>query len=102
MPQEGSLPHNALAQKRVALAPDLEDHPDDVVRAARRYGVRGPLACDPQAWRTQAPWALDEQVEQDLVLPRALSGMFARHQRPVWIRVELPSVFAPVAACLSS
>lgn len=30
------------------------------------------------AWRTQAPWALDEQVEQDLVLSRALSEMFAR------------------------
>ena len=30
------------------------------------------------AWRAQAPWALDEQVEQDLVLSRALSEMFAR------------------------
>ena len=30
------------------------------------------------AWRTQAPWALDEQVEQDLVLSRALSEIFAR------------------------
>jgi predicted nucleotidyltransferase component of viral defense system len=30
------------------------------------------------AWRAQAPWALDEQVEQDLVLCRALSEMFAR------------------------
>jgi predicted nucleotidyltransferase component of viral defense system len=30
------------------------------------------------AWRAQAPWALDEQVEQDLVLSRALSEIFAR------------------------
>ncbi|MCE5254860.1 MAG: nucleotidyl transferase AbiEii/AbiGii toxin family protein [Actinomycetia bacterium] len=30
------------------------------------------------AWRAQAPWALDEQVEQDLVLSRALSEMFVR------------------------
>lgn len=30
------------------------------------------------AWRAQAPWALDEQVEQDLALSRALSEMFAR------------------------
>jgi predicted nucleotidyltransferase component of viral defense system len=30
------------------------------------------------AWRPQAPWALDEQVEQDLVLSRALSEIFAR------------------------
>lgn len=30
------------------------------------------------AWRAQAPWAIDEQVEQDLVLSRALSEIFAR------------------------
>jgi predicted nucleotidyltransferase component of viral defense system len=30
------------------------------------------------AWRAQAPWALDEQVEQDLVLSRALCEIFAR------------------------
>jgi predicted nucleotidyltransferase component of viral defense system len=30
------------------------------------------------AWRAQAPWALDEQVEQDLVLARALSEIFTR------------------------
>jgi predicted nucleotidyltransferase component of viral defense system len=30
------------------------------------------------AWRAQAPWPLDEQVEQDLVLSRALSDIFAR------------------------
>lgn len=29
------------------------------------------------AWRAQAPWPLDEQVEQDLVLCRALSDIFA-------------------------
>jgi predicted nucleotidyltransferase component of viral defense system len=30
------------------------------------------------AWRAHAPWPLDEQVEQDLVLSRALSDIFAR------------------------
>ena len=30
------------------------------------------------AWRAQVPWPLDEQVEQDLVLSRALSEIFAR------------------------
>ena len=30
------------------------------------------------AWRAQAPWAGDEQVEQDLVLSRALTEIFAR------------------------
>jgi predicted nucleotidyltransferase component of viral defense system len=30
------------------------------------------------AWRAQAPWPTDAQVEQDLVLSRALTEMFAR------------------------
>jgi predicted nucleotidyltransferase component of viral defense system len=30
------------------------------------------------AWRTHAPWPLDEQVEQDLVLSRALVEIFGR------------------------
>ena len=30
------------------------------------------------AWRARTPWPLDEQVEQDLVLSRAISEIFAR------------------------
>jgi predicted nucleotidyltransferase component of viral defense system len=30
------------------------------------------------AWRASAPWPLDEQVEQDLVLSRALTAIFSR------------------------
>ncbi|MDZ4177713.1 MAG: nucleotidyl transferase AbiEii/AbiGii toxin family protein [Coriobacteriia bacterium] len=30
------------------------------------------------AWRARAPWPLDEQVEQDLVLSRALADVFSR------------------------
>lgn len=30
------------------------------------------------AWRSQAPWPLDSQVEQDLVLSRALAEIFSR------------------------
>lgn len=30
------------------------------------------------AWRTHAPWPSNEQVEQDLVLSRALVSMFTR------------------------
>ena len=30
------------------------------------------------AWRATAPWPLDEQVEQDLVLSRAICELFAR------------------------
>ncbi|HEX9732670.1 MAG TPA: hypothetical protein VGG06_11875 [Thermoanaerobaculia bacterium] len=29
------------------------------------------------AWRERAPWAFDEQVEQDLVLSRAIVEIFA-------------------------
>lgn len=29
------------------------------------------------AWRAEAPWSLDSQVEQDLVLSRAITEMFA-------------------------
>jgi predicted nucleotidyltransferase component of viral defense system len=32
---------------------------------------------DITAWRAQAPWALDEQVEQDLVIQRALVEIFS-------------------------
>jgi hypothetical protein len=32
------------------------------------------------AWRTRAPWPSNEQVEQDLVLSRALAAIF---QHPV-------------------
>ncbi|MBM4320377.1 MAG: nucleotidyl transferase AbiEii/AbiGii toxin family protein, partial [Deltaproteobacteria bacterium] len=28
------------------------------------------------AWRTQAPWTLDAQVEQDLVISRAVVELF--------------------------
>jgi hypothetical protein len=28
------------------------------------------------AWRAEAPWSLDSQVEQDLVLSRAITDMF--------------------------
>ena len=28
-------------------------------------------------WRGRAPWALDEQVEQDLILSRALTELYA-------------------------
>lgn len=30
------------------------------------------------AWRSQAPWSQDEQVEQDLILSRALTAIFGR------------------------
>lgn len=30
------------------------------------------------AWRASAPWPQDEQVEQDLVLSRALTAIFSR------------------------
>ena len=30
------------------------------------------------AWRAHSPWPLDEQVEQDLVLSRAITEIFAR------------------------
>lgn len=29
------------------------------------------------AWRSEAPWPLDSQVEQDLVLSRALADIFS-------------------------
>jgi hypothetical protein len=60
-------------------------------RIARRCGQS--LASDPEsgsgdrsvipraqvtAWRASAPWPLDEQVEQDLILSRALTAIFAR------------------------
>jgi hypothetical protein len=30
------------------------------------------------AWRSQAPWPTDAQIEQDLALTRALTGIFKR------------------------
>jgi hypothetical protein len=39
-------------------------------------------------WRARAPWALDEQVEQDLILSRALVDLYSEEvlQRTVAFR----------------
>lgn len=38
------------------------------------------------AWRTQVPWPSDAQVEQDLIVSRALVEMYARppHEVDFW------------------
>ena len=37
-------------------------------------------------WRAHAPWVADRQVEQDLVISRALVELFAREPRAGWDR----------------
>ena len=55
------------------------------------------------AWRVHAPWPSNEQVEQDLVLSRALIAMFSRdlvaeqavfrggtvllRENPIWLEI---------------
>ena len=53
-------------------------------------------------WRAKAPWALDEQVEQDLILSRALVDLYSEEalQRAVAFRggTALHKLFLPSPA----
>lgn len=54
-------------------------------------------------WRKSAPWQLESQIEQDLVLSRALVQLFSNKitQEDVALRggTDLTPIFDPITVC---